>query len=144
MPDKSNSFKSFKYIGKMFKNVPCLHMLLKYHKVQSFFFPSLVPTDPISTCFAVFGESIAFNCSKRSKRAFCFVERALAPRITHFTSLRRILCLFLSEASSLSSLSAFPFQITRIIFIIIINFVTFYFPNMIRYLIKEIAIMRYH
>ena len=118
-------------------------MLLKYHKVQSFF-PSLVPTDPISTCFAVFGNPSLLTVQNALNVPFALSNVPL-PHALPTLLLRRILCLFLSEASSLSSLSLLSVPDNQNnFFIIIINFATFYFPNMIRYLIKEIAIMRYH
>ena len=43
----------------------------------------------------------------RSRRAFCFVVRAWAPRLTHSISVRRKFLRFLSAAAANSSLSAF-------------------------------------
>ena len=40
-------------------------------------------------------------------RAFCFVERALAPLCIQASSFLRMVCLFLSPAACISSRSAF-------------------------------------
>ena len=53
----------------------------------------LISTVPVSS-FSL----LTFRSSKRSSLAFCFVLRALAPRMTHASSLRKILRRFLSAA----------------------------------------------
>ena len=70
------------------------------------FLPSRVEIDFISTELSVSGADCADNVSNRSRRAFALVVRALAPRLTHSSSWRRMLCRLRSDAAALAMRSA--------------------------------------
>ena len=71
------------------------------------FFPMRVSTASISTTASAVGAVPFLSASRRSSRARCFVLLARQPRFAHSSSMRRMLWRFRSEASFISSRSAF-------------------------------------